>query len=124
MHGIRSARLVLIDRILENAWLTVDQGVIAAFGQGERPARVEWQDAEQLYVSPGLIDLHVHGGNGADALDGTPEALLKMSDYHLAHGTTSLCPTLISTTQCVVKFLRQQRLGVLRLLADGAHAGK
>ncbi len=98
MHGIHSARLVLLDRILENAWLTVDQGVIAAFGQGERPAAVEWQDAEQLYVSPGLIDLHVHGGNGADALDGTPEALLKMSDYHLAHGTTSLCPTLISTT--------------------------
>jgi N-acetylglucosamine-6-phosphate deacetylase len=90
--------LILLDRVLEDAWITMENGAIAAFGQRERPAGVEWLDGGQLYVSPGLIDLHVHGGNGADALDGTPEALLRMSDYHLAHGTTSLCPTLISST--------------------------
>jgi len=98
MQGIHSVRLVLLDRVLENAWITNEHGTIAAFGQRERPAGVEWLDGGQLYVSPGLIDMHVHGGNGADALDGTPESLLRMSNYHLAHGTTSLCPTLISST--------------------------
>ena len=73
-------------------------GLLQAFDQRERPGNAEWLDGRECYVSPGLIDLHVHGGNGADALDGTAEALLKMSDYHLAHGTTSLCPTLISST--------------------------
>jgi N-acetylglucosamine-6-phosphate deacetylase len=98
MRGIHSVRLVLLDRVLEDAWITFDEGVIEAFGQREPPAEVEWRDGQNLYVSPGLIDLHVHGGNGADALDGTPEALLKLSEYHLAQGTTSLCPTLPTTT--------------------------
>lgn len=98
MRGIHSVRLVLLDRVLEDAWIAFEEGLIQAFGQGERPVDAEWRDGQQLYVAPGLIDLHVHGGNGADALDGTPEALLKMSDYHLAQGTTSLCPTLASTT--------------------------
>jgi N-acetylglucosamine-6-phosphate deacetylase len=98
MKGIHSVHLVLLDRVLKDAWITFEKGVIEAFGQHEQPTGVEWLDGRQFYVSPGLIDLHVHGGNGADALDGTPEALLKISDYHLAHGTTSLCPTLISST--------------------------
>jgi len=98
MKGIQPVRLVLLDRVLEDAWITFEEGVIQAFGQGERPAAVAWQDGKRLYVSPGLIDLHVHGGNGADALDGTSEALPRISDYHLAHGTTSLCPTLATTT--------------------------
>ncbi len=98
MKGIHSIHLVLLDRVLEEAWITFEEGVIEAFGQGERPAAVDWQDGEGLFVSAGLIDLHVHGGNGADALDGTAEALLRISDYHLAHGTTSLCPTLATTT--------------------------
>ena len=98
MRGIHSVRLVLLDRVLKDAWITFEEGVIEAFGQREPPAEVEWRDGQDLYVSPGLIDLHVHGGNGADALDGTPEALLKISDYHLAQGTTSLCPTLATTT--------------------------
>lgn len=98
MQGIHSVRLVLLDRVLEDAWITMEDGTIAAFGQRDRPAGVEWLDGGQSYVSPGLIDVHVHGGDGADALDGTPEALLRMSNYHLAHGTTSICPTLISST--------------------------
>src|SRR6476660_4823029 len=98
MKGIHSIHLVLLDRVLEDAWITFEDGVIVAFGERERPAAVEWLDGERLYVAPGLIDLHVHGGNGADALDGTPEALRTIADYHLAHGTTSLCPTLITTT--------------------------
>jgi N-acetylglucosamine-6-phosphate deacetylase len=98
MKGIQSVRLVLLDRVLEDAWIAFEDGVIQAFGQREPPAAIDWLDGQGCYVAPGLIDLHVHGGNGADALDGTAEAFRTISDYHLAHGTTSLCPTLISTT--------------------------
>lgn len=98
MKGIHSVHLILLDRILENAWITFQAGVIEAFGQGERPTDVEWQSGQGMYLAPGFIDMHVHGGNGADALDGTCEALLKISDYHLGQGTTSLCPTLAATT--------------------------
>lgn len=53
-------------------------------------------DAGGLYVSPGFIDIHTHGGNGHDFLDGTPEAYTGAAAFHARHGTTALCPTLTS----------------------------
>lgn len=44
---------------------------------------------------PGFIDLHVHGGGGADVMDG-PEGTERVAAFHLRHGTTSLCPTTIT----------------------------
>ncbi len=48
------------------------------------------------YVLPGLLDLHVHGGGGADAADGTEAALTTLRLVHGRHGTTGLCPTVLS----------------------------
>jgi len=42
---------------------------------------------------PGFVDLHVHGGDGADFMDGTAEAFAAVCRAHLRHGTTSLTPT-------------------------------
>jgi N-acetylglucosamine-6-phosphate deacetylase len=49
---------------------------------------------EQLIV-PGFIDAHVHGGGGADTMDG-PEAVRTLARFHAAHGTTTLLPTTIT----------------------------
>jgi N-acetylglucosamine-6-phosphate deacetylase len=45
------------------------------------------------YLAPGFIDLHVHGGAGADFMDGTPEAFRTVCRAHARHGTTRLLPT-------------------------------
>jgi N-acetylglucosamine-6-phosphate deacetylase len=45
------------------------------------------------YLAPGYIDVHVHGGAGADFMDGTPEAFTTICRAHARHGTTSLLPT-------------------------------
>lgn len=58
---------------------------------GHRGAAVV--DAGGCYVGPGLIDLHVHGGGGADFMDGTAEAFSTVCRCHLRHGTTRLTPT-------------------------------
>ena len=47
-------------------------------------------DLADLYVSAGLIDIHVHGGGGHDFMDGTPEAYHGASALHLRHGTTAM----------------------------------
>jgi N-acetylglucosamine-6-phosphate deacetylase len=45
------------------------------------------------YLLPGFVDLHVHGGDGADFMDGTPEAFRTALAAHARHGTTSCTPT-------------------------------
>lgn len=53
-------------------------------------------DAAGHYVSPGFIDLHVHGGGGHDFMDGTEEAFLGIAQLHARHGTTTMTPTTLS----------------------------
>ena len=49
-------------------------------------------DATDLYVIPGLTDIHFHGCVGYDFCDGTPEAIAHMAEYQLANGITTICP--------------------------------
>lgn len=55
-------------------------------------------DAAGRYVSPGFIDIHVHGGGGYDFMDGTVEAFLGAARAHAIHGTTSMMPTTLTCT--------------------------
>lgn len=52
-------------------------------------------DAPPRFVLPGFIDVHVHGGGGADTMDGTA-SIERLARFHLAHGTTTLLPTTIT----------------------------
>jgi N-acetylglucosamine-6-phosphate deacetylase len=50
-------------------------------------------DHGEGYIAPGYVDLHVHGGRGADFMDATKEAFATVLSAHVRHGTTSLAPT-------------------------------
>lgn len=54
-------------------------------------------DAKGNYISPGFIDIHVHGGGGHDFMDGTSEAFLKIAETHAQYGTTALSPTTLTS---------------------------
>lgn len=56
-------------------------------------------DAHGNYISPGFIDLHVHGGGGADYMDGTEKAIIDATMVHLSHGTTSIYPTTVACSK-------------------------
>lgn len=47
---------------------------------------------DSSYILPGFIDLHVHGGGGADVMEGGT-AIEKITCTHARHGTTSLLAT-------------------------------
>src|SRR5438874_3844678 len=105
-------RAILPGRVLDEAAVLVQGGRIAAVGPagevekaaGRAAARV---DAGDGYLSPGFVDLHVHGGAGADFMDGTPEAFRTVCEAHARHGTTSLCPTsTVARHDQIVAFLR------------------
>ena len=46
-------------------------------------------------IIPGFIDLHCHGGNGFDTMDGL-DAIIGLSEFHLKYGTTTLYPTTVT----------------------------
>lgn len=84
-----NATLVLPDRLVPGASLAVENGRIAEMGGG----RADGIDLGGMYLAPGFVDLHVHGGAGADFMDGTAEAFRAVCRCHARHGTTSLTPT-------------------------------
>ena len=57
---------------------------------------VETIDCQGLYLSPGFVDIHVHGGGGYDFLDSAPEAIDTVLKTHARHGTTSLLATTLT----------------------------
>ena len=52
---------------------------------------------EETFIIPGFVDLHCHGGNNSDVMGGVDE-IIKMSNFHLGKGTTSLLPTTWTST--------------------------
>ena len=55
-------------------------------------------DAKGMFIVPGFISMHCHGGGGHDFTEGTIEAFKEAAAAHLKHGSTTIFPTLSSTT--------------------------
>lgn len=55
-------------------------------------------DVKGAYIAPGFIDMHLHGGGGADVMDGTPEAFAAITEAHAKGGTTSIVPTTLTSS--------------------------
>ena len=72
-------------------------------------------DAKGMYVLPGGVDIHVHGGGGSDFMECTEEAFRKAVKTHMRYGTTSIFPTLSSST---VPMIEQASETCTRLMAE------
>lgn len=81
--------LVLPDRVLPGGTLVIEGGRIVAVHEKGEPVG----ERAGGYIAPGFIDIHVHGGGGADFMDGTAEAFVTACRAHARHGTTSLLAT-------------------------------
>jgi N-acetylglucosamine-6-phosphate deacetylase len=95
-----NARLILDDRIVPDGFLLEDGGIILETGPVDAlPAgNINYVPCGGLYLAPGFVDIHTHGGGGHDFMDGTEEAIIKASQAHLCHGTTTLLPTTVAST--------------------------
>ena len=95
---LRSERIVTPAGVTAGE-VAVRDGRIVALRTGEaglrHPGAGERVDLGDAWLLPGLIDGHVHGGDGARAESGDPDELVAMADFHARHGTTGLLPTLV-----------------------------
>jgi N-acetylglucosamine-6-phosphate deacetylase len=90
-----NGNIVLPDRILAEGQVGVFGGRIDLLQETRRApsAGRTTVDLAGGYLTPGLIDVHVHGGAGHDFMDGTETAFRAICQAHARHGTTSLLPT-------------------------------
>jgi N-acetylglucosamine-6-phosphate deacetylase len=98
---IFGATVVGVDAVWGPGWLVAAGGRIQAMGPGEAPGGVRAEvtafgtvvDGRGCVLLPGFVDVHVHGGDGADAMDADPDGLRRMARFHATHGVTALVPT-------------------------------
>lgn len=84
-------------------------------------------DAKGGAIVPGGIEQHCHGGGGRDFMEGTEEAFRVAIDAHMQHGTTSIFPTLSSSTMPMIyaavetteKMMQEKGSPVLGLHLEG-----
>ena len=90
---------------LAPGWLRTENGRIVALGPGDtRPGdpssdEITYVDLSGRHVTPGLIDVHIHGALGHDTMDATPEALAAISGYCARHGVTGYLATTMAASQ-------------------------
>ena len=96
-YKIFNGKVITPDTILENASVLIFDGKIIGIEEGnEDYSDVIEIDAKGNYISPGFIDIHLHGGGGADFMDGTVEAFLIIAETHARYGTTAMLPTTLT----------------------------
>ena len=99
MKAIVNGRILMPDRMVDNMALVFDERICGLVKPGELPAGAETIDARGLYVSPGLVDIHIHGYLGEDASDGDADGIRKMARGIIRNGVTSWCPTTMTVAK-------------------------
>jgi len=95
---IFNGKIITPSGIIDNGTILVTGDTITAVAEGDiEIADVIEIDANRNYISPGFIDIHVHGGGGHDFMDGSEEAFLKIAETHARHGTTAMLPTTLTS---------------------------
>ncbi|MCL1995950.1 MAG: N-acetylglucosamine-6-phosphate deacetylase [Defluviitaleaceae bacterium] len=91
MKAIVNGKIILENAVIDNKVLVFGEKILGL--ESYAPADAQVIDAKGMYVSPGLVDIHIHGCYGADVMDGVKDALLTISRGVAKTGVTSFLPT-------------------------------
>ena len=127
-------RVVLPETILDPGAVHCRSGRIAAIRRGNvlpkglrdgLPGTTTVIDAEGGWIVPGFVDIHVHGADGADYMDGSALAVKTANRAHLRRGTTTIFPTTTTGSPAQVRRMLDACLEVRRSRTsrDGARIG-
>ncbi len=114
MKAIINGKIILKDRIADGCALIFSDVIEGIVPAGSVPVDAEVIDAKGGYVSPGLIDMHIHGYLGKDVCDGEQESIRTISKGLLANGVTGYLPTTMTVDMKVIR----KALEVCRSLKD------
>ncbi len=93
-------RVATPHEIVSDGFVVVEGGSVLDVGRGLPPAGAPTVDLGDVLIAPGFIDVHVHGGGGAQVncatRDEVETSVRRMAQFHAQHGTTALVPTTVS----------------------------
>jgi len=97
---VHSAKLVTGPVVVDDGWVVFADDMITAIGSGDTwhehtTTATSVTDAHGHFLTPGFVDIHCHGGNGA-AFDDGPDAIRTALRAHRASGTTRSVISLVS----------------------------
>lgn len=101
MLVIINGRVIGPRSVLEQHCVVVEGGKItqvAPTAQVLWPESTQVIDAQEGFVAPGFVDMHVHGAMGRDTMEASVEALAQIAKFHATGGTTALTPTTVTGT--------------------------
>ena len=97
MLVIKNTNVIFTDKI-RNAVVLCDNGkIIDIIDRYDETTTDKIIDAEGNYLSPGFIDIHVHGGGNKSAMSTNYRDIIEMAEAHLKYGTTSIVPTTLAS---------------------------
>jgi N-acetylglucosamine-6-phosphate deacetylase len=101
----------------EGTLITIDDGrIIDVRDAFHPPAGCDVADG---VIVPGFIDVHVHGGDGADFMDATDDAIARVTRFHATEGTTALAATTLAASR---QHLHDAVTAIARVPHDGGAA--
>ena len=107
---LKNAKLVLEDKLINGSILISENRIEKIFIDNANLSEFTFDeviDLEGKYLGPAFIDVHTHGADGADAMDGSEEALKKISKYLVQEGTANfLATTLTSSKKILINVLK------------------
>lgn len=117
MIAITGAALVLPDGMVDEGSIVIDGDRIQAIEPRiiDLPAGAARIDARGGIIVPGFIDVHVHGVEGIDVLDG-PGSVTKVAQRLSKYGVTAFCPTTVACSSTMLDSMLED----LRMAADSA----
>ena len=103
MVAIKNGKIILENEIVLGKALIFTDKIEGIVEECDIPADASVIDAEGGYVSPGLIELHIHGYLGKDVCDACEESIRIISKGLLENGVTGYLPTTMTVDMEVIK---------------------
>jgi N-acetylglucosamine-6-phosphate deacetylase len=98
---LSGAKICLPDTIINDHYLIVNNGIITHINQEDtpKPDHIEIIKLSSNHtIIPGFIDVHIHGANGSDVMDATPESLHNIATTISKQGVTNFLATTMTAS--------------------------
>ena len=107
---LKNVKLVLENKLMNGSISIFENKIEKIFTDNDNLSEITFDeiiDLEGKYLGPAFIDVHTHGADGSDAMDGSEEALRKISAYLVKEGTANfLATTLTSSKETLINVLK------------------